>query len=247
VFELVLHARPHSGAFGSLPGGGQRHAQARQIGGALARRAPAVEIADQTLDDDLLLLEQRAAHRFGRMRGQHRFDIQALEPLAEFGERNARGLEAQEDVVQSVRLRRRASALVVAAPADAMHALGNVDDAEIGRECARQAFGHSRLEPRQLIDEFRRPGVLGTQFDCARAQLFDRVEEFAPVLLCKHFADDAPEPIDVLAQRAVVRQEFDIALRFQGVLWADRSGCLLCHGLLRRNKHLQPPKGPLPG
>ncbi len=149
--------------------------------------------------------------------------------------------------MQSIRLRRRAGALVVAAPADAMHALGNVDDAEVGRERARQAVGHSRLEPRQLIDELRRPGVRGAQLDRARAQPFDRVEEFAPVLLCKHFADDAPEPVDVVAQRTIVGQEFDIALRFQGLLLPASGGCLLCHGLLRRNKHLKRSERPFRG
>jgi hypothetical protein len=67
------------------------------------------------------------------------------------------------------------------------------------------------------------------------------------VLFCQHFADDAPEPIDVLAQRAVVRQEFDIALRFQELLLLAGGGCLLCHGLLRRNKHLERPERPFRG
>jgi hypothetical protein len=77
MFELVEHARSLAGDVGGLPGAGQRHAQARPIDLALGRGARADQIGDQRTHDLLLLLEQDAPRHFGRMRGEHGFDVDA--------------------------------------------------------------------------------------------------------------------------------------------------------------------------
>ena len=141
VVELVLHAGPHRRGLGGLPAGGQRHAHALGVGLALGRRAAGVEFGDQRRHDGLLLLQQRGAHGLGGMGGEHRLDVQAADPLHQLVGLDAALLELAQHVGQRFGLRRGAGQLVVAAAADAMHALGHVDHLEIGGEGARQGLG----------------------------------------------------------------------------------------------------------
>ena len=149
MLALVVHARTHRRGIRGLPGRSQRHAETRDVGGALAGRALAVQVVDQAGDHQLFFFEQGTAHRFGRMRGEHGFDIDAGQPVGQFLQADALGLELDQRRMQAIGLRRAAGALVIAAAADAMHALGDVDHLEIGAEGPDQGFGVVRLEARQ--------------------------------------------------------------------------------------------------
>src|SRR6185312_10492240 len=63
---------------------------------------------------------------------------------------------------------------------------------------------------RQLIGR----GALGAAPDRGDAYLLDPLEKRLAALLGQHAADHGAEPADVLAQRAVVRQEFGLAVCF---------------------------------
>ncbi len=211
VSELVLHARPRARAVRGLPPRGQRHAQAREVGLAFMRRALRVEVLDQAAEDHLLFFQQRAPHGLGRMRGEHRLDIELGQPCGDLLEADARVLQPLQHVLQAVRLRGRSGTLVVAPATDAVHALGDVDDLEIRRERAGQLFGGLGRKTVHLGRERlgRRAGA--AQPDRRRADRLDLGEERVPKLLGQHVADHRPEPTHVLAQRAVGRQEIDFA------------------------------------
>ena len=81
MLPLVLHARTHRRRIGRLPRRRQRHAEARGVGGQFAGRTRAVQAVDQAGDHQLLLLEQRAAHGLGRVRGEDGLHVDARKPL----------------------------------------------------------------------------------------------------------------------------------------------------------------------
>ncbi len=114
-------------------------------------------------------------------------------------------------IVQTIRLRRRARAFVIAAAADAMHALGDIHDLEIGRECACQVFGELRIEARHFARQRIRRRARAAQADRRRANRFDLGEERMPKLLGEQIADHCAEPAHIFAQRPVVRQKIDFA------------------------------------
>ena len=211
VFALVLHAGSHRRGLGGLPAGGQRHVDAVAVLLALLRRALRVEAVDQRAHDRLLLFQQRSAHRLGRVRGEYRLDPQPVEPAHQFIGAHAGGLQSAQHVEQRFRLRRAALALVVAAAADAVHPLGRVHRLEISGERARQRFGVAGVETGQRGGQVVHRGAFAAAADRRGAHLFDPLEERRAALLGQHPPDHRAEPADVLAQRAVGRQELGFA------------------------------------
>ncbi|MCW0450340.1 hypothetical protein NB706_003174 [Xanthomonas sacchari] len=212
MLALVLHGGTHRRGIGGLPRGGQRHAEARRVGGALARGAQAVEVVDQAGHHQLFLLQQRAPHRLGRVRGEHRLDVDARQPVAQFVDADALRLEPAQGVEQAVRLRRvGAAALVVAAAADAVHALGDVDHLEIGAEGAHQRFGIARCAAGELLAQRgQRRGALAAR-DRGGADAFDLVEELRRDLFGEQVAHQGAEAAHVVAQGKVGGGEDDAA------------------------------------
>ena len=106
---------------------------------------------------------------------------------------------------------------MVAAAADAVHALGQVDRLEVGRERAHQVAGLLQF------DAGERPGELGHRRvglaarDRGAAQALDLGEERRPALLGEDLADQRAEHLHVFAQQRVGRRELDHAQRFFGV------------------------------
>src|SRR3546814_9403493 len=82
-----------------------------------------MDVAHQALDDGVLLVEQRAAHDFGRVRGEHRLDRQPRQECGELVERDPGIAQLDQHRLEPAGLRRVAAALVVAAAADPVHAL----------------------------------------------------------------------------------------------------------------------------
>ena len=212
VLALILHARAHRRGIGGLPGRRQGHAEAGQVGGAFAGRACAVEVVDQRRDHDLFLLQQRAPHRLGRVGGEHRLDIDAFQPVAQLVGRDGLALQAQQRIVQALRLWRPGiGALVVAAAADAMHAFGDVDHLEVRAEGTHQRLGVRRLQPvEQRRQRFHRPAVLAPR-DRGGAHPLDLLEEGRRNLFGKHVADQRAEATHVVAQGQVRWGEFELA------------------------------------
>ena len=212
VLALVLHPRAHRRGIGGLPGRGQGHAEARQVGGTLARRAAAVQVVHQGGDHDLFLLQQHPAHRLGRMGGEHRLDVDAFEPLQQLLGAHALRTQPVQRVVQALRLwLAAAGTLVVAAAADAVHPLGDVDHLEIGGKRTHQGFGIGR---RQSVQQ-RRQGIDRTAVlapgDGGGAHLLDLGQERRRHLFDQHFPDQRPQPAHVLAQGQVRGGEFQRA------------------------------------
>ncbi|MNV37692.1 hypothetical protein D3C71_1292210 [compost metagenome] len=145
MLAFVIDGGTHRRGIGGLPRRGQRHAETRGIGGLLTRRALAVEVVDQRGHHQLFFFQQRATHGFGRMRGEHRFDVDARQPLCEFFQRYALRLEREQGIVQTIGLRAfGACTLIVATATNAVHALGDVHHLEIGAECTHQRLGFTR-------------------------------------------------------------------------------------------------------
>ena len=68
--------------------------------------------------------------------------------------------QALQRVLQAAGLRTAGLPLVVAAPADAMHALGDVDHLEVGAEGPHHGLGLLRRAPGQAIGQQRQRGRL---------------------------------------------------------------------------------------
>ncbi len=201
MLALVFHGRAHGRGIGGLPRGGQRHAETRGVSGRFARRALAVEVVDQAGHHQLLFLQQRAADRLGRVRGEHRLDVDARQPLGQFVQGDALCLEVDQCVLQAIGLRRGGTgALVVAAAADAVHPLGDVHHLEIGTERTHHRFGARRWQAGQRIVEIGQGGVAFTAGDGARTHLFHIIEKLRGDLLGEQVADQCAESAYIVTQ-----------------------------------------------
>ncbi len=210
MLALVLHAGADRRGIGGLPGRGQRHPEARGVGGLFAGRTRAVQPVDQAGDHQLLLFQQRAPHRFGGMRGEHRLDVDARQPLREFVDAHALRLQPQQHVLQAFRLRLAAvGALVVAAATDAMHALGDVDHLEVRAERADQAFGMRGFQAGQQSRQRLRRRVALAARDGGGAHAFDFIQERGRDLLGQHVADQRAQPAHVFTKRYIGGSELE--------------------------------------
>ncbi len=212
MFALVIHGGPHRRGVGGLPRGRQRHAEARGVGRGLTWRALAVEVVDQAGHHQLLFFQQRAAHRLGRVRGEHRFDVDAREPLREFVQAHALRLQVLQRVLQAIRLCTCGTgALIVTATADAMHALGDVDHLEVRAERTHHGFGLLRRAPGQAIGQLRQWSLILAAGDGAGAHVFDVVEKRGGHLFNQQVTDQRAEPAHVIAKRKIGRSKLDAA------------------------------------
>ena len=135
----------------------------------------------------------------------------SIQPAKQLVGADALRLQLPQHIEQGLGLRRAALALVIAAAADAMHPLGRVDRLEIGGERPRQRLGMPGIETGQRIGQFGHRGSFAAAPDRRDAHLLDPIEKRRAALLGQHPADHRAKPADVLAQRAVVRQEFGFA------------------------------------
>ena len=93
----------------------------------------------------VVLLDERPARHFGRMRGQHQLDPQRADRLVQPLRRDAAREQPREGVLARPALRRRQRiALIRAAPADAVMLLGDVGQVEEVRERARDRAARRR-------------------------------------------------------------------------------------------------------
>ena len=203
VLDLVRHGRLLRRRLVGLPGGGQRLADARLVRALLRRRAGAVDVGHQPLDDSALLEQQRAPHRFRRMRREHRLDAHAPEQVAQLFEGDAIGVQRAQHRLDAARLRCGPGALVVAAAADAVHAFGQVDRAEPGGERAHQRLGVLQRHAGQALGQRIDRLVVFAPRDRGLAHRFDQVEQFRRHLLRQHLPDHRAQAAHVVAQQGV--------------------------------------------
>ena len=203
VLDLVGDGRLVRRHFGGLPRGGQRLADAGVVGATFRRRAGAVDVRDQALDDRAFLQQQRAPHRFGRMRGEHGFHAHPRQQCLQLRQADAVGAQFQQDRLQAARLRRAALALVVAATADAMHALGHVGRAEVRRERTHQGLGIAQRDFGQALRQRIHRLALLAPGDRDAPQCLDLLQEVRRDLLGQHVADHRTQPAHVVAQQGV--------------------------------------------
>ena len=107
-----------------------------------------LEQIDQQAADALLLGQDGAPDGLGRMGGEHGLDQHSLELGHHLVERHPGVADPSHDVVEASGLW-LARLQVLPAPADAVHALGHVDEREVGGESSCHLGGKGRIETSQ--------------------------------------------------------------------------------------------------
>ena len=186
-----------------------------QICARLGGRARQPEAAEQQLRDLLLLAQDRAARRFGRMRGEHRLDPHLEHQAADLVERRAPAPCSRVDGLDDAARLRRAFVQILAAAADAMHLLRHVDHFEPSRERAHQV---ARLRGRHVARAGRElAGALGARRRAARSPPDGRCSTASnkriAALLADHLADQRAEHVHVFAQLGVFERKGNVGAR----------------------------------
>src|SRR5690606_22208476 len=109
-------------------------------------------------------------------------------------------------------------ALVFSAAADAVHALGQVDRLEVGRERTDEIAGVLQVGARgrsgQCLDQLDNRRVAFAAADRGTAQAFDLGEKGRAALLGEDLADQCAEGFYILAQQRIGGAELDGAQGF---------------------------------
>ncbi len=198
--HLVLDARPHAADLVGLPPGRQHLAQL-VLQRAAAGRADArvVELLHDP-PDRLLVVEDRAARRLGRVGGHHEPHVELREPLGDPAARHlADGADGRR---QRLALRHARVGVVLAAAPQPLQLLGDVGQLQLHR-----AGAHVRRQPRRRLaaQEGQQLLALGlvavAQRERAVAQPEQPLAEGAPVLLLQHVAEQALEQGGVAVER----------------------------------------------
>ena len=153
----------------------------------------------------VVLLDERPARHFGRVRGQHELDPQRADRLVQPLRGDAARQQTAEGVLARPALRRRQRiALIRPAPADAVMLLGDVGQVEEVRERARDGQRVVERHVRELVGQDHEVGVMaGAPALGQRAHPFDRVEEPFPGLRSQRLAQQLSEQPHIVAERFV--------------------------------------------
>ena len=188
-----------------LPARRDLHADALPERAALEGRQRRVQPLDHHVGDLLVLAQDRAPHGLGRVRGEDRVDRDAGEQLQHLLRVVTGALQLVHAVADAARLRPVVAQQVFAPAADAMHALGEVDDLEPRAEGADQVSRLSRLAARGARDEQGRAVRLALAApDRGQPVALDRVEQPLAALVAQHLADQPAEGVHVLAECRVL-------------------------------------------
>jgi hypothetical protein len=201
LLALVGDREPFTRQFLGLPCRGHLQANAGPDIALLVGRDRRIEPRQQPLRDALLLAQQRAAVGIGGMRGEHRVDRQRAEELEHLGKRPALALQGADRILDSARL----GALtvleeVVAAAADAMHPLGEIDRLEPGGEGAHQVTRQRRRAVAHAGGELDAGIALpAATADRGYAVQLHELIELRAALLAQDFPDQPTEGMHVVA------------------------------------------------
>ncbi len=191
---------------------------------ALAHATGERALRDQ-VGDRALAVEDALALDFGRVRGQHRADTRAREPVDERRSRDAIARDALERVGEAARTRRRAG-FGVRVPAPLL--LRIFRDVEQLREEAERAHdmqGLLDVQSVQLRVELRLDfarcaaavGFRAAKAHRGLADALDALEHRIARLLADHLSEQPPEQAPILAQLVVFRFPVGIDYRFHVV------------------------------
>ena len=193
------------------------------------------EVLGEDVRDPAQLAEHRLPLRLGRVRGEHRLELEAGERGGELVGVGLGG-EPVDELVD------RALAGLVAGPAlgGAVGLLGDVRQVEVGREGPGEYGGGPGVEVGEQVAD---PGVplLGRLAD-QPAHLLDELEHLVAVLPREGAPQEGGEPPDVAAQRGVLRLGGDAALGGHGV-GAGRTAAG-AHLTSPRSSRVRPPTAP---
>ncbi len=202
VLHLVGHRSLDARVVGGLPD--QRDLVAQpclERRGLLRRAVGALEEVDEDARDPLLLGEDGAPDGLGGVGGQDGLHQHFGQRGADLVGGDAGCGETGRHILQAARLR-DARPQSVAAAADAVHALGHVDQREVGRERPCDLCRLPRIEPlEQLVEGPLGGGVAAAPRTRRHARPLHDVEELAATLLGEHLAQHRAEEAHVAAQR----------------------------------------------
>ena len=168
------------------------------------------EVLGQDVGDPAQLAEHRLALGLGRVRGEHRLELEAGEGGGQLVGVGLGGEPVGELVDRAV-------AVLVAGPAlrGAVGLLGEVGQVEVGREGAGEHGGRARIEVGEQVADL--VVALLRHLADQPADLLDELEHLVAVLPGEGPAQQGGEPSDVTAQRRVLRFGGDAALGGHGV------------------------------
>jgi hypothetical protein len=213
VLALVGDSEPLARVLRCLPAGGDLAADPVPDLVCLRGRARQAEAPEQQLGDLLLLAQDSAPGRFGRVRGEHRLDPDLDHETADLVEPEALQMQPRDGIDDAARLR-GALVEILTAAADAMHLLRHVDHFEPQRERTHQV---ARLRSRNVAGADRElTGAFGTAVaarDRRLAVLLHRFEQCIAALLADHLADQRAEHVHVFAQLGVFERKGDVGAR----------------------------------
>ncbi len=190
-------------------GGGAGRVGVREAGGEFL----AVDAVEQ-LADPAELVEDAAAGRLGRVRGEDRPDGEVGQGVPE-----VLGVGLGQ-LVGGLREQRALAGAAGGELAAAVHLLGDVGEVEVGGEGTDQLGGGVQVD---VGEQFGGGLAVGA---AEQSDLFDQAEQLGAFLADQGFAEQVAEATDVRAQRGVVGVDGGRAVRRAG----DRSG----HGWLPR-------------
>ena len=213
----------------------------------LGRRLRRVELRHEQSRHALLLPQQRAPGRFGRMRREYRLDAQAPEQRDDLLERDTVPLQPVKAVVQAPGLRSRVRIDVLPPAPDAVHLFGHVHDLEPGRKGADQLEGFRRWTTLRTHDQGHTVfGVAFATTDRRLAIAFHRIEYGSAALVPQHLADEVPERVHVVTQRGVLgRKEYALAWHGRAEMLSARIVTILTSAI-RLVAAAEPPLGRIP-
>ncbi len=191
--------------FVGLPRGGDLAAQLVLGFAALGDGEVGAVALREELADAGVFLEERAAHHFGRMRGEHELDPQRGDALEELLPSEALLEQPGHDFVERAGLRPRLGvALVVAPAAHAVVLLGDVGEAEKVRKRARDRQGlRGGKGGQQLGEPVKVLRVAGAATFSKRPHALDQFEELGPGLRAQRLPEQVAQQVNVIAKGLV--------------------------------------------
>ena len=211
VLALVRDRELLARIVGGLPAGREFAAHSLEGGAALDRRERRIEPRHQQARDALLLAQQGAARRFGRVGRKNRLDAQAPEQFDHLRQAVTDRAQLLEAFGEAAGLVGTAVVEVLPPPAHAVHLLGHVDHLEPGAECPDQFGGLLRrpaVGPHDQLHGGFRVAVAAADRHLPVALHF--LEEGVAALVPQYFAHESAKCVDVLAERRILCRERNV-------------------------------------
>jgi hypothetical protein len=200
VLALVDHRQAFTGMLFGLPDAGNLEPYSRPQGMQFGGRRGGIVPVQQVMRDVLLLAQDGASGRFGRMPGEHRLDAHGSNQFQRLLEGHPAALQARDAISDAAGLRCARIVEVLAPPPHSMDLLRRVHRQEPNRERTRQVGRHRRRStlraPLQLVPL---RGVALAPVNCRDPIPLHELEEFLAALVAKRLAYQGAQDVHVLA------------------------------------------------